>query len=436
MITKTRTPSYVAASDKRSVAEKVLPWSSPLGFFEFDDTTAGSYFGTYVPLEESITYGVRNAANPCSHTKLNRVILLNTMCSAYGWHSSYPASRILYRVFGAEGDAIKYGVAALTTGWFATPPTYTIPNWEANSSRALQAMWPSIKSEVSGLNFLWELQELKHLPLQVAKLLGGFLSTFIPNKRNANRHLSLAQYLRKAKRGLKGTSEAILISEFGIRPLVDDLIHIGQALTSIREKINIFLAAINTPQVRHCRFWLEQPADQESLYTYSDVGFYLNSRRSRTISCTESWYTATMKYQYDIDPATKRDIGWLATLDTFGLNLNPRIIWDGIPWSFAVDWLLKIGPFLEQLQHRNVMPIMRIEEFVHSYKRSIVTQQFLELGYNREPISGKTLLASEIEETYIRKPHIPSFYSALQLSGFSTREIVLSSALLGARIKP
>jgi hypothetical protein len=400
-----------------------------------DDTTSYSSW-TFVPLEESIEYGVRDTNNPCNHTKVSRKINLGVRASGYGWQLSYPNNRIKVTIDGEESIAIRYGIKCLSTGWFSAPPTYVIPSWESESGRALQAMWPGVESEISALNFLWELRELKDLPHQIQRLM-GLISNAAGYSRNGKRRYSetLKQLLHRGKAGLKGISDAILLNDFGIAPLVSDIERLLNILRRSEENARILLESVNKPLKRHYRVWLSQPADQSLSYSYNLEGSLCPSKYHRETICKDSWYTATMDYEYGLDPATMQALARLVLLDTLGLNFNPRVIWDGMPWSFAVDWIFKVGDFVDQFKARNVEPIVHIKGFVHSFKRTTETYLFSELGWNRESITGKTLLGIERESVYYRKPHVPNFYSALQLSGLSSREIVLASALTGSRAK-
>jgi hypothetical protein len=60
-------------------------------------------------------------------------------------------------------------------------------------------------------------------------------------------------------------------------------------------------------------------------------------------------------------------------LDTLGVRLDPGIVWDAIPFSFVVDWVVDVSAFLHSFA-RNNYPIRVVDGgFVHSYKYAYET---------------------------------------------------------------
>lgn len=58
-------------------------------------------------------------------------------------------------------------------------------------------------------------------------------------------------------------------------------------------------------------------------------------------------------------------------LDTLGFQLNPRIIWDEIPFSFVVDWFFGVGAWLENFSIDTLeLPIKYVDSYLQ-YKEVI-----------------------------------------------------------------
>lgn len=66
-----------------------------------------------------------------------------------------------------------------------------------------------------------------------------------------------------------------------------------------------------------------------------------------------------------------------AILDTVGFELNPRIIWDKIPFSFVVDWFLNVGEWLESFKTDALeLPISILQVFLQ-YKERVKVESGL-----------------------------------------------------------
>jgi len=74
-------------------------------------------------------------------------------------------------------------------------------------------------------------------------------------------------------------------------------------------------------------------------------------------------------------------------LDTLGVELNPRIIWDAIPFTFVIDWFFGIGGFLDQFKFDTLrLPILCTDSFLQ-YKETLTVHSQLTLDRN-SPISS------------------------------------------------
>lgn len=393
-------------------------------------------------LTESISYTCGAPHNYCLHTKRTTKVLFGTVAGVCTAAPSYPNSKWLCELTNpGQDEGIYENGCAGGTGWFGSlPPSFSSAisaTWQSYySAKALQVMWPRVQSDVSTPNFLLELREVKLIPRQVLRILGQFrsLTTVV--------RLALAaisggvgsqpdKVYKKHLNGLKAASGAVLLSEFGVRPLVSDLSSLGKVLRSARIEANRLRENCGKTLKSHARFWVPVPGTTTA--TYDEAKPYCSTyRRKRTVTWTKSWYSATLEYSYELPPNVRANLDTLVLLDTLGVNLNPRIVWDAIPWSFAIDWIVKVGQFLDQFSVQLSRPVLTIHRFCHSYeaKREIVRTCTINpyLASNLE-----TEVAREDEEYYLRTPYRPAYYSALQLSGISTREFVLAGALALSR---
>lgn len=62
-------------------------------------------------------------------------------------------------------------------------------------------------------------------------------------------------------------------------------------------------------------------------------------------------------------------------LDVLGINANPAVIWNAIPFSFVIDWFVNVGGFLERLRVDNIRAATTVTKFCVSarFERNFIT---------------------------------------------------------------
>lgn len=314
-----------------------------------------------------------------------------------------------------------------TAGCGLTVPPFTTawtPSWEsAYAGQALVSMWPSVNASTSIPNFLYELKDLKGLQRSCLRILR------LVNPRGC---ANLRDYIAKVSRGW---AEFHLSKEFGIKPFVSDLRRIASSLKVARAETRRLSIGEGKVLTSHFTKVLTDPAKLAGEYNWFLASH--SCKRLLTVEYDKSMYHATMKYHYSLGDFTRRNLDKLVLLDTLGINLNPKIIWDMLPWSFAVDWILGVGTFLDQFKIQAVQPTVVVDDFCHSVKTRRVITRSNQLQWEPTYIekTKPAVIYEEIQSSYKRRRYIPSFYSALQLSGLSRREITLSAALALTRKK-
>jgi hypothetical protein len=121
-----------------------------------------------------------------------------------------------------------------------------------------------------------------------------------------------------------------------------------------------------------------------------------------------------------------------------GLSFNLKSIWDAIPWSFLVDWVIKVGDFLDGLSRGVLDPVLDILDYSWSIKRERHIQIYAAFSHDL-PAGASTIPWNSIvdyptyrETAYRRQPKTLS-RNALILSGLSSRELSLAAALVVTR---
>lgn len=269
--------------------------------------------------------------------------------------------------------------------------------------RAWAELLPQLNDGFGLLNFLWELPEVLIL---------------------AKSAWNLGTYLRKLfgehPEIMKPLSEWTLTYQFGIKPLVMDIVDLGEKLADLDKLIQDFIDDGKKPNSYHYR---EDSGVSESLE--ASTGTDLKYLGTRVIKC------ATLKctYEYQLEP------GLGPYLRLLGLRITPEHIWNAIPFSFVIDWVLRVADYLRQL---DVDPGVRVN--IIDYCDSIKTTSYRKVMRNPSPTySGNecTLIgkAGDVwlwEKTrYHRTPGLPNTGVALPaMDSLSLRELVLGGALL------
>jgi hypothetical protein len=140
-------------------------------------------------------------------------------------------------------------------------------------------------------------------------------------------------------------------------------------------------------------------------------------------------FHATMVYSYTLPTIMGPYRELLGLLDGLGINLNPAIIWNAIPWSFVVDWFIGISRWLNQFQVRNIEPVVQIHGFCYSLHAKRVVQTTV----SSTAYAGQVMAISE--EAYERNVGLDqaAITSAFRTSGLNPKEFSLSAALALSR---
>lgn len=386
---------------------------------------------------DEITYtNGRGQENYCYHKKVSTSIP-RILCAPYRQYATLPptgsTSWTEIREYPWKWRA--YGTA------LGVPPLAVDTNaWKALSSRAVQAMWPEVENKVSSLNFAIELPQVRDLIPSILKL-GEKLDLIINQLKSLskNQHYNRAMFLRTLREGkrplrqiISSFANANLVYQYGVLPLLSDITGFSQVARGARADARRLLD--NEHKLLKSHFTCEIPDLPKSSVHVFNGGASPNQDRLTTTQVLHSArYHATMKYSYFLLDYQRRLAYDLALWDALGFNLNPRIIWDALPWSFVVDWFAKFGDFLDQWKWRELDPIVDIRSFVHSRKLRYSKRSHAEMCHNGPSSSSYT--AETIETVlYERAADSPDLYSAIRLSGLNSYEFRMGGSLIGARL--
>jgi hypothetical protein len=310
-------------------------------------------------------------------------------------------------------------------------------------SKSLKAMLPGIKPQLSLVNSLIELKDFKKLPATIKRL-----RTMVRSLRDLNKKYTLRKILG-------GSSDAYLQKEFNVMPLLSDIAGFRRALANTSKQVRNLLALEGRQLTRHYYVGLESVYPNKALtpsatyhYPMAKVsssalvepgGGLVNkltgvSKPYRTVMYDKAQFHGEIQYTYYLTQFQRENAKILGLMDALGVNLNPSIIWNAIPWSFVVDWVTNIGRWLDQFKVGNLEPITVIHRYLWSTAVNRTTTIDCEVNL-LVPTLPKPLVRTSVcrEESY-RRDLYPIGLTHITTSGFSLKEFTLAGALGLSRV--
>jgi hypothetical protein len=306
---------------------------------------------------------------------------------------------------------------------------------------SLRAMLPRIRPELSSINSAIELKDFKSVKGTIKNI--GKLPRLALRK--ARRFKNIYQMLQVA-------ADVYLQYKFNIAPLVSDVHGIRRALERTERRIHDLVSRSGSPRVMHYAQHLvesDAPAFEQyptlggPIHWYDTSGVFHNTASymlgDRFVQNTPALFHAQVQYNYLYTAYQLEHARVLALLDAFGINLNPAIIWNAIPWSFVVDWLVDVGQWLGNQRVGNMDPKTNILQYLWSIKRDrtiicgdkIYSPQLYGTSF---PIYPPERITHPVvrETAYRRSAGLPSA-SWLTASGVNLQEFTLGAALVISR---
>jgi hypothetical protein len=299
-------------------------------------------------------------------------------------------------------------------------------------SRAIQTLLPSIKAELSLPNFLIELKDFRSV---IATIKGVYTSSSFRAALSyllVPKNLSLAALMRTA-------AGSYLNLQFNWLSLLSDIARIYQAMLRTESRMNDLVTRTGRVQTKHFHFAWQEYKDVDSDWQWHGrVGYQTQWLMSevgsrRVISYSPSVFHAEIQFNYNLTGYQTEHARLLSYLDALGINLNPAIIWNALPWSFVVDWVIGLGPYLDTLKVSNMEPQINIHRYLWSIsrKRQITVTTAIRNAYD-DGLEYRSTLPPVIQTAYRRQPSsVP--VSLIESSGLTLKEVSLGSALVLAQ---
>jgi hypothetical protein len=311
---------------------------------------------------------------------------------------------------------------------FVPPPN----NLSDLNTMALKTMLPIIQAELSIPNFIYELKDFKPVITKIASVFrsGAFI--------DAVKRLRISSNWSFQKL-LRSVAGQYLNLQFNFLPLISDIGKIYSALSRTERRINDFITRAGRPQNKHFAYkWTEFFDSPPEEYTGSRVGYQNQWIMSKPFSwritkSAPTTFHAQIQYNYNYTEFQIAHAQLLGHLDALGINMNPAIIWNALPWTFVIDWVLGIGPYLNTMAEQNLRPEINVRRYLWSVTRErlIVVRKGIKNAYTGAILTSNELPAVK-QTAYRRSVGVPSAAS-IQSSGLTLKEFTLGAALVIAR---
>lgn len=263
---------------------------------------------------------------PCSHKKPSHSV--NYPISGIVLSSSTTASQFAFN----RRPIVDVPVAAVEE--------HLSGDLSAAQSRAWHTMQPEFTGNISMINFLFELTEVR-------KLCADLIRTVMKLRSSWNKGWKMFDPSKPA-------AEQWLQFQFGIQPLIIDLVTIGQQLKDevLAAQAKFALEGLDKQTRHYSEVWTEEN-------TLPDLGIALGSTYSTKFTCTMDY-----RYYYNLrDPLEAMKRFW-------GLNLTAEAIWQALPFSFLADYFFAIGKAIAAMEHDE-----RVTTMVLQYGESLKTER-------------------------------------------------------------
>jgi hypothetical protein len=141
--------------------------------------------------------------------------------------------------------------------------------------------------------------------------------------------------------------------QFGWKPFLNDLGIISAKVTDSVDRINAKLASLREPVVSQKTFNIPVSfSERVALYPYQSDALTFSGSMKVCYNATFAPRIPEVLAPFEIEQIRKDMEGW---------NMDPATIWEGMPFSWLVDWFIPIGSSLESISGANFNPYLDIK---------------------------------------------------------------------------
>lgn len=300
--------------------------------------------------------------------------------------------------------------------------------------RALSSVLPGIKAELNAPVSIFELGDFKS---SIVNSLSNWRLL-----RDGKLFKKLKNYFTKQplSKAVHASADSYLSAEFNYLPLLSDIRGTYTALSRVEKAIRRLLDNAQKYRVRHYTLLLNEEQERTDVYGPYTLGPLQGVYPAVDGECWTyrqlypgtSVFHVQIGFEYHLTQYQLEHARVLAMLDAFGAGgFSLRSIWQVIPWSFVVDWVLSVGKYLDQFSEPAMKPVINIHRTLWSIKRS--RELVLQKTVGKNPFNFSYTehgSCGVIRETAYRRSSFNVTSSSINSSGLTSSEVSLGVALV------
>lgn len=407
------------------------PWPSNFSRISEEETYCGNY--------EYIDYYIKSkpyVEQPCFHIKntVDRYELPSFSFETVATHKctdgTYKKSREVNTLRNYYGYTFSDG--------YRLPD---LPGLDQCHREALEffasGCQPLVANWAVNLTEIPEMIELATVAWNALKLFKKLASAQIPDSwgtfmRRFSRLNSVEQVSFLTNTLSKEAADAFLAYSFAISPLLGDISNTAETLSGLSARIAFFRKNNKTP-VRVCF-----SKDLSNAYAVEPTSFppvedVTTSNTGVNIFRTQyaARYRATAYATYDVSKLKDNDIAYRLAKKAFGFSDPLVFLWEKIPFSFVLDWIVDVGNYLSSLPSISTFPYV-LSRVTHSLsvQQTNVYLRHCYVGKTYTPrIIHQLPVFTDVIDYYNRKLGIPTTFSGMDTSLPGFQQLMLALAL-------
>lgn len=211
-------------------------------------------------------------------------------------------------------------------------------------------------------------------------------------------------FKKDSKRALKDLADLHLAYSFGIKPLVSDIVDLIESVKALKEKVT-WLRKNQGKPVK-----VSFSKDLSTVYrpssSITDNGITRSQIHVNSYSCK---YRAYALMVYNVEGLTDLELKLRVLTRNFGLDKPLAWAWELTPWSFVLDWVLKVGDLIENLSPSISLPYHFLDVgYTVKIRESLGSEVFF-----LYPFKGDNchLYGTRTRTLFFREPGLPTSFS-------------------------
>lgn len=231
----------------------------------------------------------------------------------------------------------------------------------------------------------------------------------------------------------------VLAHQFGVRPFIDDMIHMLQSFGRISDSVARLRKneKISVPVVtQRTAFSKFAPAEEIGPTPTRSPHTSRVALKERFSAC-ELTIKIHSRVRYNISGFSDIELTALAAVKAFGFSNPIQVVWNGIPFSFIADWLVPVSEFLGFLDFVDPIIPYSVESTTTHYTARRTSSLYGTFFMERNSpvrVSDEHVLHDTEGVLYHRDVGFPKDLGFL--GEFSFREQILSLFLGAQRVRP